>query len=67
MSSSDLTTTMVMALRSERTRARSEVGEVVRAWLSLLHASAGDAVALHTRAGKPRGSLPLTPVSHDQV
>jgi hypothetical protein len=24
-------------------------------------------VALHARAGKPRGSLPLTPVSHDQV
>jgi hypothetical protein len=67
MSSSDLTTTMVMALRSERTRARSEVGEVVRAWLSLLHASAGDAVALHVRVGEPCSSLPLTPVSHDQV
>jgi hypothetical protein len=58
---------LAAALCSERTRARPEVGEAVRAWLFLLQAGAGDAVALHVHVGEPRGSLLLTPVGHDQV
>jgi hypothetical protein len=54
--------------RSERTREREReigVGEVVRAWLSLLQAGTGDIVALHARVGEPHRSLPLTPVGHE--
>jgi hypothetical protein len=55
---------MATALCLERTRARPEVGEAVRARLFLLQADVVDVVALHACAGKPRGSLLLTLVSH---
>jgi hypothetical protein len=55
---------MAVALCSERTRARPEVGEVVRARLFLLQADAVDIVMLHARAGEPRDSLLLTLVGY---